>query len=793
MTAIDHTTEPATPLLHRLPSPVRFAHAWLRRHDPGYGALRRAGRTALLMPAMLALGVKVIDNPLIALFAAFGSFAMLLLVDFTGPIRDRVRSQALLGVACVGMISLGTLASQTTWLSVVLMAILAFAVLFSAVVSSVLAGATTSLLLAYILPVSLPGPASQIPDRIAGWGLAAGASVIAVAILWPAATRDPIRVKAIVGCRAIAERLRREVAFIVARGAAEAVSDYRAAIEAADAAVTDLYQTFFQTPYRPTGLTTSDRAVVRLVDDLRWCNTIVLRGQATARPHSHIPDPSVVAVKQAASDVLDRCAELLSAPGDPSGPLDDALASLHEALERLEAHATRELPAEACEGCEVDAMPKRVVSALDPSFRAQELSFVVMQIGANTNVAAAAARRGWVARVLGRQPAGFTGLLSSAGERARAHLEPASIWLHNSLRGAVALALAVLVADVSNVQHGFWVVFGALSVLRSNALATGQNTLRAVLGTSAGFVIGGALVYAIGTSTTVLWILLPFVVLFAGIAPAAISFTAGQAAFTMVLLILFNIIAPAGWTIGLIRVEDVAIGCAVSLFAGLLFWPHGAGRSLGRALARAYEECVAYLAAAVEFGVGCCDPLSTGPGEPPRQAALAAAAASRRLDDTFRSYLADRGVKEVPLADTTRLVTGVTGLRLAADAVLELWRSDAASDGDRGAARRELLAYSASVSEWYGRLATGLEHHGDVPEPQQRPQEATQRLVNAVARDLQGAADGKGAATGVRVVWTGDHLDAVRRLEQTLVNSARVVTREAPAASASEDAAVAPL
>ncbi len=793
MATIDHTQEPATRAVPRPPNPVRFVHAWLKRHDPGYGALRRAGRTALIMPAMLALGIKVIDNPLIATFAAFGSFAMLLLVDFTGPIQDRVRSQALLGVTCVGLISLGTLASQTTWIAVVGMAIVAFVVLFSAVVSSVIASATTSLLLSYILPVSLPGPASQIPDRIAGWGMAAGASVIAIAILWPAATRDPIRVKVIVACRAIAARLRSEVAFIVARGAAEALPAYSAAIAAGDDAVSDLYRTFLQTPYRPTGLTTSDRAVVRLVDNLRWCNGIVLHAQAAAHPHVHTPNPRVIAVKQSASDVLDRCADSLSSPRDPSGPLDDAVASLHEALAQLEAQATSELPAEACEGCEVDAMPDRVVTALDPSFRAQELSFVVMQIGANTGVQAAAARRGWVARVLGRQPPGFTGLLSSVGERARAHLEPDSIWLHNSLRGAVALALAVLVADLSDVQHGFWVAFGALSVLRSNALATGQNTLRAVIGTSAGFVIGGAIVYAIGTNTTVLWILLPFAVLFAGIAPAAISFTAGQAAFTMVLLILFNIIAPAGWKIGFIRVEDVAIGCAVSLLAGLLFWPHGAGRSLGRALGRAYEDCVAYLAAAVEFGAGRCDPIALTPAEPPRRAALAAAAASRRLDDAFRSYLADRGVKQVPLVDATRLVTGVTGLRLAADAVLELWQSDNADARDRGAARRELLAYSASVSDWYGRLATGLEHRGEVPQPQEREPAAAQRLVDAVAHDLQGA-DGQGTATGVRVVWTGDHLDAARRLEQTLVDSARVaITHEVPSEPKAEDPAVTPL
>jgi hypothetical protein len=792
MTAIDQPEQPATPSVHRPANPVRLASDWLGRHDPGYGALRRAGRTALIMPAMLALGIKVIDNPLVALFAAFGSFAMLLLVDFTGSIQDRVQSQALLGVACAVLISLGTLASQTTWISVVGMAIIAFAVLFSAVVSSVIAGATTSLLLAFILPVSLPGPASEIPDRVAGWGLAAGASVIAIAILWPAAARDPIRVKAIAGCRAVAERLRREITFIVARGAAEAVPAYRAAIDAADEAVSDLYRTFLQTPYRPTGLTTSARAVVRLVDDLRWCNTIVLRAQAAAHPHVHAPNPRVVAVKQAASEVLDRCAELLSSPRDSSRPLDEAVASLHDALERLEAQTTSELPAEACHGCEVDAMP-HVISALDPSFRSQELSFVVLQIGANTSVQAAAASRDWVARVLGRQPPGFTGLLSSVGERARAHLEPSSIWLHNSLRGAAALALAVLVADVSDVQHGFWVAFGALSVLRSNALATGQNTLRAVLGTTAGFVVGGALVYAIGTNTTVLWILLPFAVLFAGFAPAAISFTAGQAAFTMVLLILFNIIAPAGWKIGLVRVEDIAIGGAVSLVAGLLFWPHGAGRSLGRALGRAYEDSVAYLAAAVEFGVGRCDPIAATATEPPRQAALAAAAASRRLDDAFRSYLADRGVKQVPLVDATRLVTGVTGLRLAADAVLELWQSDSAQSGERAAARRELLASAASVSGWYGRLASGLERRSEVPEPQQGEPEAAQRLVDAVARDLQGA-DGHGTATGVRVMWTGDHLDAVRRLEQTLVESARVaITHEAPAEPKSEDPAVAPL
>ena len=43
-----------------------------------------------------------------------------------------------------------------------------------------------------------------------------------------------------------------------------------------------------------------------------------------------------------------------------------------------------------------------------------------------------------------------------------------------------------------------------------------------------------------------LWLLLPVAVLIAGLAPATISFAAGQAAFTLTLLILFNILAPEG-------------------------------------------------------------------------------------------------------------------------------------------------------------------------------------------------------------------------------------------------------
>jgi len=751
--------------------PLRTGREWLRRHDPGYVALRRATRTALIMPAMFALGDKVIGNPVVGTFAAFGSFAMLLLVDFSGSIKDRLVDQAALGVSCAALICLGTLVSQTTWLAAVSMAIVSFAVLFAGVVSSELAGASTALLLAFILPVSLPGPAFSIPDRVAGWGLAAAASLLAISLLWPSPARNPVRAEAVAACRALAGRLRAEVVYVMGAGADDAREVHAAAVARADEAVRRVHAVFFATPYRPTGLAADARAVIRLVDELRWLNTIILR----STPHHHPPEPRphVCAVKTAAADVLERAADLLEAPRGAGGGLSIVLDQMRGAVAELERATITRLPSGAGNG---EQRPQKVVSSLDPSFRAQELSFVVAQIAANTDAAAAAARRTWIARLLGRAPEGLQGPLTAVQERAGAHVDRHSLWLHNSVRGAAALGLAVLVADLSSVQHGFWVVLGTLSVLRSNALSTGQNIVRALAGTTAGFLVGGVLVYLIGTNTTVLWMLLPVAILFAGLAPATISFAAGQAAFTLTLLILFNILAPAGWKIGLVRVEDIALGGAVSLAVGLLFWPRGAGAALFRALSQAYVDSARYLADAVAYGVNRCD--AGGPqSPPPRERATNAAASSRRLDDTFRGYLAERGTKPLPLAEITGLVTGVAGVRLAADAVLDLWNGDGVPGGDRAAARRELLNAAEHLTSWYDQFAAGLAGRDDVPEPLADDEVADGRLVDAVARDLRDS-NGQASATGVRVIWTGDHLDAVRRLQQTLVEPARAAVAE---------------
>jgi len=740
---------------------------WLRRHDPDFAALRRAGRAAIVMPLLFAFGSLILHDGQVATFAAFGSFAMLLLVDFSGPLVDRVQAQLALAVAGAVLVCLGTLASRPVWLSAVAMAVVAFAVLFAGSVSSVTASASTSLLLAFILPVTLPGTVGSIGPRLLGWGIASVVAVVAIVALWPAPAREPLRTPAVDACRALATRLRAEAAAMLRAGSPDLAAERDRAVAAADAAVDALHTAFLRTPYRPTGLSTSARTIVRLVDELNWLNSVIAQFdhvKITAAIHGPV-HVAAFEVKSTSAAVLEEGATLLAQHGGDPAALDTALTLLVEARTGVEA-ATMALPV-APDPDGGRRVADDIVTALDPGFRAQELAQAVETVAGNIALTARAERRTWWQRLVGRQPGDLAGPVAAAAERASGFIGWNSVWLRNSIRGAIALGLAVALANLTGVQHSFWVVLGTLSVLRSNALSTGQTVLRGVIGTAVGVLVGALAMLAIGDNRVVIWVLLPIAILVAGIAPAAISFAAGQAAFTILLVLLFNLIAPSGWTVGLIRIEDIALGCAVSLVVGLLFWPRGAAASLRQALAEAYRESVRYLGATVAYGLARCETNAEEHPEP-RQQALRAAAAARRLDDAFRTYLGERGSKQRPLAEVSASVGGVAGVRLASDAILDLWRRQEAAGDEREGARRSLEGSLTRLDGWYEQLASSLVAREPLPAPTPSDPEDRHRLADVVADDL-GDASGHIVARAVRIIWTGDYLDVVRRLESVIV------------------------
>ena len=74
------------------------------------------------MPAVFAVADKAIQDPQTATFAAFGSFAMLVLADFGGSLRARFVAYVTLACAGAAFVVLGTLCARNAWLAAAAMA-----------------------------------------------------------------------------------------------------------------------------------------------------------------------------------------------------------------------------------------------------------------------------------------------------------------------------------------------------------------------------------------------------------------------------------------------------------------------------------------------------------------------------------------------------------------------------------------------------------------------------------------------------------------------------------------------
>ncbi|MBV9207738.1 MAG: FUSC family protein [Actinobacteria bacterium] len=619
------------------PSAGRARPAW------SVPAGMRALRAVLVIPSLFALTYVGLGNLQMALFTAFGGFANLVMASFGGRRRDK--AVAHVGLAVTGSLGLiiGTAVHGITWLAVLVTIPVTFGIFFAGVAGPNAASGVTAALLPFVLPVATPGTIGMIPDRLAGWWLASLVSTAAVLVLSPPPPGDRLRAAAARSARMLAGHL------AAATGGTAAQADREACL----AAKHDLLNAFAGTPYRPVGLATADQGLSSVVQLLEWCTTLV--ADATdGHPDLDRAAPCDRSVLRRAATVLRQTGDLLA---DPSAPEPDA-----DGLERLR-QASAAYDRSAGPAGDYDESQ----TAARHAFHAQAIALAVRSIVADALIATrradaetiAARRRGWY----GAQPEGTmaerraAALSGAIGVLAR-HASLRSVWFLNALRGSLALAAAVAVADLSGVQHAFWVVLGTLSVLRTNAATTEATALRALGGTVAGFVVGALLLLGIGTSTPVLWAALPIAVAVAAYAPGTLPFTFGQAAFTVVVLVLFNLLAPAGWRVGLLRVEDVAIGCAVSLAVGVVFWPRGAGSVVGDDLADAYRCGAAYLTQAVDWALG------TRPGAP--DAGPAAVTAGIRLDEALRSFLAEQGSKRVSKQDLWLLVMAATRLRLTA-------------------------------------------------------------------------------------------------------------------------------
>jgi uncharacterized membrane protein YccC len=715
------------------------------RPDHRRVALHRATRAAIVNPAVFALSLLVIRDLQVATFAVFGCFGLLVMADFGGPRRTRALAYAAATLAGAALVALGTVVSFSAVIAAIVMLAIGFTLSFASVFGGYVAAAQAALLLVFVLSASVVAPASAIPTRLAGWLLAGVVSTVAGVFFWPWFEHASLRKRAAEACVAVADL----VAAMRRGPASEQVAAYA---QAARTSVSAVRSEYAHTGMRPAGPTLRDRAFVELVTQIEQVVDLTERPfhelRVSLRPCIQEGNQLAAAVTAA----LRGSAAVLTGESPPAvRDLEVARRAHRAALDRWAADELR-----------TGRAPDEVLDGLDVDHTLRVIAYLTIGLSTNAEIAAGRRPEGGVSLPAGTpRQEGARGVALRTARTLRTHLEPSSTILHRSARVAVGLAISVLLARTLGLGHAFWVVLGTLSVLRSNALATGRTTVQALAGSVIGFAAGGLFAALAGNDPVLMWVAMPIAIFLASYAASAVGFVAGQAAFTVTVIIIFNLITPVGWQVGLVRIEDVAVGTGVSIVVGILLWPRGARRDLARATAGFYRAVRAYVAEAFGLVLGMDSTADVA------RIRADAVRARDRAGEAFDVFLNERGAKPLGPDTAARLVAAGNQALLAGDLLVVVatdlgYRATSCPDG------------AATVDAQVRTLLAGVHHLADeltgVRNARAGPEHASpEALRSAAVKCMRRAGSDERAVRGaIAVVIAGEWVQNLARMKEGL-------------------------
>jgi uncharacterized membrane protein YccC len=525
---------------------------WLRRDPHGIG-FTRGLRAAVAGPAVFAFGLEVLGNPAFAGTAAFGAIAAVIFSDYGGDRWRRTVAYAWLAAVGAALLAWGTAVSTTEWAAIASTFVVATAVRFAGNLGPQTNASVSALILAFVLGVLVPGPTTVIPDRVVGWLVGVGAAALVSVVIRPGRTSDQLDRTVIDAARVLASGV---------RGVVDPDAD-RTAVRQSVTAARSALGGVLTMPLRAGGPGLHSVARRAMVDRLVRLAAIVDR--ALAQPVVSVAD-AIHAYADAVARMLEAGADVLGHERDPHD-LVAQFAGLHGVRDAVFGRLT------ILVGTHAD--PDGVLAALGSAFpvRAGGLH---AEAFARSACLLVGARDVAVAEETGDDHVPGDSARASLVRTRRfvgEHVQSASVWFRDALRAGIALTLAVVVADQFVREHAFWVALGTLSVLRSSALATTRSSIEAAAGTMLGFVLASAVFALVGLEEASLWVVLVLAVFAIGALPPIGGVVWGQAAFSVAVIVLFNILEPTGWRTGLVRVENVALGALVAGAVSLIFWP----------------------------------------------------------------------------------------------------------------------------------------------------------------------------------------------------------------------------
>jgi uncharacterized membrane protein YccC len=689
--------------------------------------MRRGIRAAVAMPIVVAITLYVVDDQRGAIFAGFGTMGLLVNADYAGSWRRRLVSYLATGVVGAGVILIGWAASGSTVSAVAVTFVVVFILSFVGLLRGMLAVGIPAVTLIYVVAVSVGGPAEAVPDYLLAWGIGVVVSTIVALFLLPHDVRQEVR-----------ESL--SIAFSRAADLAQAawidpldLDKVAAARAAYQQALVGVSQSYDGKPFRPTGASQRDRALMMLVAQSQSTGLILADDvprtaglpQLDGRPE----------LRQTLVDVLRSVSRALV---DPSVPITAI------ALDRVREHHALATDHWVLAQARAGASPEDVAEVISRDHVLRIAALFAEQMVALTREA-----NGEPDEDLANEPPipqmPWLAVMT-------AHLNWHSPWLRTALRSALGLSLAVLVVQVTGVQHGFWVLLGVIAVLRFDMAATRSTALLAIAGTVLGVAIGTAVLLLDGDREVLVWVLLPVSVFLAAWAPGAVNFLLGQTAFSLFILVLLGIVDwPPDLTVGLVRIEDIGIGAAVAVIVGILLWPRGALGALHEEVARGLRTSSAYLALSMRSLV------EDVPVEDLTRERLAARASAQRATETYDIAIMQRGAAAGDTTPWARLALATHTL-ISVGRIVTMFRREPPTLLEHPDLAAAVVAAERSSSQHWEDAAEDVARRTTGTAP--RPPASTPLAVPAAS----GIHDEDDASAYVATVYVLDWVDHLNRI-----------------------------
>ncbi len=293
-----------------------------------------------------------------------------------------------------------------------------------------------------------------------------------------------------------------------------------------------------------------------------------------------------------------------------------------------------------------------------------------------------------------------------------------------TLRLMACMGVAGFVSEVLPLQRSYWVPLTVAIVLKPDYGSVFARALQRGIGTVVGAVAGAVLLVLVhGT-----WLLIPFAVL-AALLPYGRSRNYGLLAtfLTPLVVVLIDLLTPAGWRLAEDRLIDTLIGCAIVLLIGYAPWPMSWYAHLPQQYAQTVLDVRSYLEEALGGGSG--GDGSGGGGALP--------ARSRMRRSTYRA-LADlrtefqRTMSEPP--SISRLATAWWPAVVALEQVMDAITSTAVAVSRGAVPAGDGIRLLSEALREISEAAAGKAHQA----PPELPDDETLKPVTEAVRALLG-------------------------------------------------------